>query len=214
MLNALGFKFLTMSEAVEIMRGRWDKPIPKRPVVITIDDGFRSAYKIAYPLLSKHGAKATLFIYTNAVGRFGLSWGQLKEMVQSGRIEVASHTVTHTNPNSLKKRLSPDDYRERLVYEFIASKRLLEHKLGVKVNGLAYTCGIVDSVAMEIARAAGYKWAVTIAPKPFTPHTNPYRIPRYGVSNSTTVLVLRKWLTSKTFAFAQLSHPMNCKVSH
>ncbi|MFA4029714.1 MAG: hypothetical protein GDYSWBUE_001008 [Candidatus Fervidibacterota bacterium] len=197
MLNALGFTFLTMSEAVDLIQGRWNKPIPKRPVVITIDDGFRSAYKVAYPLLSKYGAKATLFVYTNAIGSFGLSWEQLREMTQSGRIEVASHTVTHPHPDHLKrlkKQYGVNGYRERLVYEFATSKRLLEQNLGVRVNGLAYTGGVVDAVAMEIARAVGYKWAVKIDPQPFKPTTDVYCIPRYAVNNGTTVMALRAWL--------------------
>lgn len=206
MLNALGFTFLTMSEAVDLIQGRWNKPIPQRPIVITIDDGFRSAYSVAYPLLSKYGAKATLFIYTNAIGKFGLSWEQLREMIQSGRIEVASHTVTHPSPNRLKRlkeKFGAKSYRECLMYEFATSKRLLEQNLGVEINGLAYPGGVVDAVAMETARAAGYKWAVKINPAPFKPDTNTYCIPRYAVNSSTTVMALKDWLTSKAFAFAQ-----------
>lgn len=220
MLNALGFAFLTMSEAVDLVQGRWNKSIPMRPVVITIDDGFRSAYKIAYPLLSKYDAKATLFIYTSAIGKFGLSWEQLREMIQSGRIEVASHTVTHPSPNRLKwlkERYGVKSYREHLMYEFVTSKRLLEQNLGIEVNGLAYPGGVVDTVAMEVARATGYKWAVKINPVPFKPDTNIYCIPRYAVNSGTTVMALKDWLMSRAFAFAQpiqSAQPVGNAASH
>jgi len=206
MLTAMGFTFLKMSEAVELMQGRWNKPIPRRPIAITIDDGFRSAYTVAYPLLRKYKAKATLFVYTNAIGKFGLSWDQLREMVQSGIIEVASHTVSHIHPKRLKK-LNKDAYRERLAYEFITSKRILEEKLGITVNGLAYVGGVADAVTVEMAQKAGYRWAVRITPSPMTVQTNPYLIPRYGVSKQTTTMVLKAWLSQPRYGVACSSLP-------
>lgn len=213
MLNALGFTFLTMSEAVELIRGNWDKPIPKFPIVVTIDDGYRSAYTVAYPLLSKYGAKATLFVYTNAIGKFGLSWEQLREMIQSGKVEVASHTVSHTLLSKLRKKLRAKEYRARVAYEFTMSKRLLEEKLGVKVKGLAYTGGIVDATSIELAREAGYEWATIIKPEPLTQRTNIYRIPRYGISNGTTVMVLRNWLMKRVFAMVRDTQQVNPYIS-
>lgn len=206
MLTAMGFTFLKMSEAVELMQGRWNKPIPRRPIVITIDDGFRSAYTVAYPLLRKYKAKATLFVYTNAIGKFGLSWDQLREMIQSGIVEVASHTVSHMHPKRLRK-LSRDAYRERLAYEFTTSKKILEENLGITVNGLAYTGGVADTVAVEMAREAGYRWAVKIAPLPMTAQTNLYLIPRYGISRQTTTMVLKAWLSQPRYGVVCSSLP-------
>jgi len=64
------------------------KPIPPRSVVITVDDGFRSGYDIAYPILKSYGFRATFVIYTDFVGGSrSLTWAAIKEMGESGGFE-------------------------------------------------------------------------------------------------------------------------------
>ena len=43
-------------------------PVPRKSVILTIDDGFRSAYQIAYPLLKKYRFPATIFVVSGQVG--------------------------------------------------------------------------------------------------------------------------------------------------
>ena len=82
-------------------------------MAITIDDGYRSTYEIAYPVLRKHGFPATVFLYTDFVGAAdALTWPQMKEMAASGLIGLASGvtraTVVQANPwlsNSLRRPL-------------------------------------------------------------------------------------------------------------
>ena len=205
-LKVLGFTFLTVSEAVDLLTGRWEGSPPKRAVVITVDDGFHSAYTVLFPLLKRYNAKATLFVYTNWIGKGNgaLTWEQLREMAQSGLVEIASHTVTHTYPRRLKRKLSYDQYRRRMKWEFEQSKRELEQRLGVKVSGIAYPGGHVDGTVKALAQQAGYRWAATINPKPLTVDFDRYAIPRYGVSLETTVAVLKAWVTGQPIRLARI----------
>jgi len=57
------YRVISLNELLDFLNYR--HAIPKRSVLITIDDGYRSAYDIAYPILKKYGFKATLFIYTD-----------------------------------------------------------------------------------------------------------------------------------------------------
>jgi len=196
MLRAMGFTFLTMSEAVALLSGKWRGPVPKRAVVLTVDDGFRSAYTVLFPLLRRYKAKATLFVYTSWLGKTSnaLTWEQLREMTQSGLVEIASHTVTHPYPRRLRK-LPDAQYRQRMWKEFVQSKQELEQRLGVRIAGLAYPGGYVDETLKELAKRAGYQWAVVVNPQPIRITSDRYALPRYGVSAQTSVAVLKAWVT-------------------
>lgn len=78
--------------------------LPEKPLVITIDDGYYSNYKYAYPILRELGMKATIFVIGSTVGNkehyknteFPItphfSWDEAEEMVDSGMISIQSHT--------------------------------------------------------------------------------------------------------------------------
>ena len=79
---------------------RGEKTIPSRAAIITIDDGYKSGYEVAWPILKKFGYPLTLFIYTEGVkgGKFGggeaMSWEQLAEMRDAG-VDIEAHSATH-----------------------------------------------------------------------------------------------------------------------
>ena len=60
-LRTYGFRVLSLDEAVERLRS---KTLPKRSLVITIDDGFHSVRSIAAPALQRHGFPATVYVTT------------------------------------------------------------------------------------------------------------------------------------------------------
>ncbi len=198
-LKALGFSFLTMSEAVDLLTGHWNGHLPERVVVITVDDGFRSAYTVLFPLLKRYNAKATLFVYTDWIGKTpgALTWEQLREMARSGLVEIASHTVSHIYPRRLKRSLSNEQFKRRIEWEFLQSKRELEQKLRVKVEGLAYPGGHVDETLKKLAQKSGYRWAAVINPEPIKVGVDFYALPRYSISLKTTVATLKAWVTKQ-----------------
>jgi peptidoglycan/xylan/chitin deacetylase (PgdA/CDA1 family) len=61
-----GYRTITLGELYEFIT--YKRAVPLRSVVITIDDGYRSIYDIAYPLLKEYGFTATMFIYTDFIG--------------------------------------------------------------------------------------------------------------------------------------------------
>jgi len=82
--------------------------IPEKSVVITIDDGFRSSFDIAYPILKKFGYPATFFLYTGIVGSSdAMNWKQIQELKQNG-FDIQSQTRTHRDMSKLLKGVYRD----------------------------------------------------------------------------------------------------------
>jgi len=69
-LKENGYRVVSMKELLDFLNYR--QALPKRSVIISIDDGYRSVYNIAYPILKKYGYSATLFIY---IDYNGFLWG-------------------------------------------------------------------------------------------------------------------------------------------
>ncbi|MEJ2726044.1 MAG: polysaccharide deacetylase family protein [Deltaproteobacteria bacterium] len=77
-LKEEGYRVIPMRKLLGFLN--YGNALPKRAVVLTIDDGYRSAYDIAYPILKKYGFTATLFIYTDFVeaSASALTWDHLR----------------------------------------------------------------------------------------------------------------------------------------
>jgi peptidoglycan/xylan/chitin deacetylase (PgdA/CDA1 family) len=130
-----------------------NKPLPARPVVITLDDGYADLYTTAFPILAAHGFKAVAYIVSNFVGqpRY-VTAAQIVQMDRNG-IEIASHTVDHAD-------LARSSFASTMR-ELVDSKRSLEHMLGRPVLDFAYPSGRFSAQAVVAVGQAGYDTAVT-----------------------------------------------------
>lgn len=133
-LSSHGYTTVTLREANQaLLTGQ----SVRKWVVLTFDDGYRDFYTEAFPVLSKHGLKATLFVVPGFTGdqrisRDGqelMTWREIRE-VQSHGTEIGSHTMTHPKLHSMK----PSQIGEELGQ----SKALIEDRLGVAVQSFAY----------------------------------------------------------------------------
>jgi len=143
------------------------KSIPKRSALITIDDGYSSAYSVAWPILKKFGYPFTLFVYTDYVrggpkaGGGSLSWDQLTEMRDAG-VAIESETVSHADLRRKKAGMTETAYDQWLWNELHGSRTALEDHLGIKVNALALPYGAANDHVREVAAKAGYEMLFTV----------------------------------------------------
>jgi len=129
------------------------RPLPSKPFVITLDDGYRDLYTTAYPILASHGFKAVAYIVSGFVGwKQYVTADQVVAMDRHG-IEIASHTVNHAN---LARASWPE-----LMNELVNSKRYLEKLVGHRVVDFAYPSGKFDQTVITALRQTGYDTAVT-----------------------------------------------------
>jgi len=139
-----------------------------RGVALTFDDGYRDCLEHALPILQSLGFPATFFIVAGRVGGMDdwmrgtrqpperlMDWDDLRRLVDAG-MAVGSHSLTHGT-------LTPE--------EVSGSRRLLEDRLGIRVEHFAYPRGECPPEAQSWVRSAGYRagWATRSGDaRPFT----------------------------------------------
>ncbi len=156
-----GYHTINIAELLDFLEFR--KALPQKAVMITIDDGYRSVYEIAYPLLLKYGFTATLFIYTDFIGATSsaLTWEMLKEMVSKG-FDVGSHTVSHSNLGKRKEGETEKAYVQRIEREMEESKKRIDEKLKYEVIALAFPYGEHNPKVLEVMGGKGYRMGFSV----------------------------------------------------
>jgi len=134
-------------------------------ISITFDDGFRSQFERALPILDSYGLKATFFLIANDLpthdrytGLHDNDWWKidwraddivmLKEVLEEGH-EIGSHSVSH-HPDMLP--IQPE-------IEARESRRLIEDRLGIKISSFCYPFYWSHSCLANAVKDAGYEQA-------------------------------------------------------
>ena len=157
------YHVIRLSQLPAFLEGK--RPLPRRSVVITFDDGYESVHRHALPVLRKYGFPATLFVYTDFIGAGdALSWGQLKELDGSGLFDIQAHSKTHRNLIDRAAGESGAAYRQAIELEARVPRELLERRLGKPVRHFAYPYGDANETVLEVLARQQYELAVTVNP--------------------------------------------------
>src|SRR5512133_1687599 len=195
-LKDKGITVISMQDLLAWKRG--EKNIPPRCAVVTFDDGWKSQYEVAWPIMKKFGYPFTMFIYTEGVrggslgGGEAITWEQLADMRDNG-VDIEGHSATHQDLREghaitliaggkrTRTKLTGPQYEEWMQNEVVGSKQLLEQRLGIKVNCFAVPFGNYNEHVKEIARNSGYEAMFTVYGQPIT-FTSPMdSIGRYAI---------------------------------
>lgn len=152
-LAEAGYHTVTLSDLyLHLTQGR---PLPKKPIILTFDDGYRDAYTIVFPLLQEHGFVGTFFVLATPAHYESpnyLTWAMMKEMADAG-MEVQGHGRDHVD---LRGR--PYDF---LVYQILGIREAVEYHTGQPVRFFCYPSGRYDEDVIGVLKSAGYWGAVT-----------------------------------------------------
>jgi peptidoglycan/xylan/chitin deacetylase (PgdA/CDA1 family) len=195
-LKDAGITVISMQDLLAWKRG--EKNIPPRCAVVTFDDGWKSQYEVAWPIMKKFGYPFTMFIYTEGVrggalgGGEAITWEQLADMRDNG-VDIQAHSATHqdlreghnimliSGGKRTRTKLSGPQYQEWVQNEVVGSKQLLEQRLGIKVNCFAVPFGNYNENVKELARNSGFEAMFTVYGQPIT-FTSPLdSIGRYAI---------------------------------
>ncbi|MES2200711.1 MAG: polysaccharide deacetylase family protein [candidate division FCPU426 bacterium] len=155
-LKEQGYQSVTLEQAAQFLEGK-TQGLPEHPVMLTIDDGYRSGWQIAGPVLQSYGFKAVYFLIEGQLELTPsfLAWSDVRELLAAGH-QVGSHTLRHSNLAKPLRSEESRDYARRLDTELQESRRRLERRLGLTLTALAYPYGAFNPVVEAAALKAGY----------------------------------------------------------
>jgi peptidoglycan/xylan/chitin deacetylase (PgdA/CDA1 family) len=164
-LRELEIEVISMADFIAWKDG--GKRIPAKAAVITIDDGWKSVYTEAYPVLKEMGYPFTLYLYKDYVdgGGKALTTAMIREMMKHGA-NLGSHSSSHPFPQTVKKYrdLGPDAFDQFLDKEMLESKRYLETKFNTVIPTFAYPGGFFTKEMLGKAEQVGYSHLFTVQP--------------------------------------------------
>lgn len=143
------------------------KALLNKSVVLTFDDGYEDFYTYVFPLLKKYQAKATVYVIYDAINTKNyLTDEQISEMLNSGLVEVGSHTLDHKN---LKDINSIEANRQ-----IVLSKELFEKRFKIRVSTFAYPFGGFNKEVLTLTKEAKYDSALSVIPGTYQSIDNIY----------------------------------------
>ena len=165
-IRQLGIKVISMEQFIA-----WKKngvPIPTKSILITFDDGWKSTYTDAFPILREYGFPYTVYLYKNYVdgGGRALTTAMIQEMKAAGGLTIGSHSVSHPYPLTVKnfRKKGANVFDAYLRKEMGESKYFLESKFQVKVETYAYPGGFHTEEMLKLGSEFGYAAMFTVIP--------------------------------------------------
>ena len=177
-LRRAGYWAITLDQAWRA----WTRggPLPRKPVVVSFDDGYLGDYTHAWPMLRRLGWPGVLNLAVQNIASGDLRASEVRALIADGW-EVDSHTINHPDLTTVSDA--------RVVHELTASRRAIAHRFGVTPQFFCYPFGHYDArVEAEVAQA-GYR-AATTENEGYATAAAPFALPRVRVQGSDTPATL------------------------
>lgn len=159
--------------------------LPGKALVLTFDDGLKSVYRYAYPVLKHYGFRTTAFIISSRIKRHPQKWNpdslqfmsisELKQIQTVFNVQSHSHFLHRTNGNRQPILVSRSQHN--IEFDFEHSRRALS-QFTPHVLYLSYPFGGYNQQAIQAAKEAGFHMAVTTVQGKVKPGDNPYTLKR------------------------------------
>jgi peptidoglycan/xylan/chitin deacetylase (PgdA/CDA1 family) len=163
----LGFQSLHFSEILDFWNLK--KPysqFPKKPLLITFDDGYADNLENVLPALEQHRIKANLFLLADKSITQN-NWDQIEgseppaklldssqrqKISKSPWIEIGSHGNSHVDLTQLSE--------SEIFQDLLTSKNQLEEEFSKPITTIAFPFGRTNSTVAKLAKKAGYEFGV------------------------------------------------------
>jgi len=180
------YQVISLADLIESLK--LNKPLPRKTVVITFDDGYKDNYANAWPVFKKYDFPATIFLATGLIGQEIvtsqgplplLNWSQIEEMHQSRLIDFEPHTVYHKELNQS---------------EITDSKRMIEQKLNKKCYFFAYPKGKYNQEIIKLLKDNEFKASLTIEKGLVKKGDDLFKLKRISVNSTTSFIQFKATL--------------------
>ncbi|BDG05548.1 poly-beta-1,6-N-acetyl-D-glucosamine N-deacetylase PgaB [Anaeromyxobacter oryzae] len=188
-----GYRFVGVRDLLAAREGR--APLPPKAVLVTFDDGYQSVYDHAWPVLKMFRIPAVINVvggWLEEKGRVNfdgkelprgklLSWPELREMSESGLVEIGSHSCDlhrgivgnpqgNLEPAATTRRYLPDEkryedeatYRRRVEADLERNNSLIRRHTGKAPRVIAWPYGRYNEITREIAAKLGMPIGLTL----------------------------------------------------
>jgi peptidoglycan/xylan/chitin deacetylase (PgdA/CDA1 family) len=164
-----GYRTVVMEDLIQFVQK--GKRLPKKPIVLTFDDGNTGDLVYVLPLLEKYKMKAVFSVIGEATDRFtkaknespngkypNLTWAQINEMVDSGRCEIQSHGYNVHGRNGAGKRggESAEAYHNRLRADLLKLQEICFEHLEYKPTTFTYPLGVISKETQAVLDDLGF----------------------------------------------------------
>jgi peptidoglycan/xylan/chitin deacetylase (PgdA/CDA1 family) len=184
-LNAHGYRVIRLRDFVEFVALR--RQLPRRSVVLTFDDGYKSFLLYAYPILKALQFPATLFVYTDYVGsgRNALGWDDLRRLAREG-FEIEAHSKSHEDLRRGPSE-SSDQYVRRMQAELRDPLASFKRQLDQTPRSLAYPYGASNAALLRLVKETGYAAAFSVRREANPSYADPLVLSRSQVYSDMTL---------------------------
>jgi len=181
-LKKSGYHVVSYQDIVNASKG--GKALPEKAILLTFDDGYESFHSRVFPLLKKYHYSAVVALVGTWMesetaaerpqGKTLLSWAQVRELVNSGLVEVASHSydlhhgipsnpqgneqaaaTTHAFDADLRQYEDDEEYRQRISTAVAQSANFIWQHAGVRPRVMVWPFGEYNEWLLEASRDAG-----------------------------------------------------------
>jgi biofilm PGA synthesis lipoprotein PgaB len=214
-----GYHFVAVDDVLAAREGR--RPLPPRAVLVTFDDGYQSVYDHAWPVLKMFRIPAVMNVVGAWIEEKGtvdfdgkvlpreklMTWPELREMRESGLVEVGSHSFDlhrgiQGNPQgnmqpagttreySSKEKRYEDEaaYRKRVLADLERSSALIRRHTGKPPRVIAWPYGRYNATTREIAEKLGMSIGLTL-----DDGANMHETPLWGLRRILVSSAMRLW---------------------
>lgn len=169
-LKQNGFSFINTKELIAYLKGEGD--LPKKPILITIDDGNLNNYTVCFPIAKKHGVKLCISPIAYYVDYYAvhddknrkysqMGEAEIKEMYESGIAEIQNHSYNmHTmSPRKGSSKVDSEssyDYMRLFYYDLKKAESVIKDITGEAPNVYVYPYGMASAESRGILKSCGY----------------------------------------------------------
>ena len=160
----------------------------RRRVILTFDDGSRTVFRNALPVLARYGIRTIQFLVADAIGGTNhwdvrnrsevpdplMAVTEVRDWLSAGQ-QIGSHTLSHVNLTAIPEHQAKE--------EISASKKKLEDLFGVAIDHFCYPYGKWSRRVRDLVEGAGYTTAVTFDFGVNTETRDPFALRRIGAKH-------------------------------
>ncbi len=166
-----GFEFISYEQFIDNVY----KKNFKKKILITIDDGFSSFYKNAWPILKRKKIPFIIFVNTESVGASGyMNWEELKEISEFSFAHIGNHSHTHDYLVDKTDKEIKEDIKKSI--------KLFKDKLNHETKFFAYPFGEYKNSYKKIVSDLGFEFAFGQHSGVIDKTKNKLELPRFPIN--------------------------------